>query len=826
MLRTPQRIYNEKALEKWFERLTDDWEQWFRDDELSMGRRLYRRNEILSTEITEDSATIAFKEGKEDVYAVIDWKGDLPDMRVSTQRIQPARGLAVAGFYELEELILDHLPTVPRERGKSEPLKINAEPPPSPEPPRPQIPSRPLEVAFFANPQGLLLRAFWLDEKDPSQRQAAFPGNVKNEHEREQLIRITAMLHRTGFQSRPKAHGYMLSDASGVITFLQNDLHHWKRHFKVVMDPALKPWMTGARRIGLQVQVDGDPSDIRIGWKVQSSGKAPGDAALEQILRHPTGTHLIPGEGIFRIESEQAETVREWKTLLDAYRDRPLPPYLIFRFIDHPDFKVHLGESIRAWRNRLQEQAEAKLRLPAWMRPYQRDGVQWLNRVLESEIHPLLADEMGLGKTVQTLALIESRKALKSGPVLVVCPASVVPVWGEEISRFFSALPYSVVKKDDHFQPDSAPRIWLCSYTQLRRHKSELEGVNFSIAVLDEAQFIKNPDGKTSQACSSIRARHRVALTGTPMENRPLDLWTIFRFLMPGLLEGRSSLEEASRDNSPELLKRLRRQIKPFMLRRTKAKVATELPPRTDVVLHCALTPRQETLYRQWSEEGMRKMEDEQGRSSGMHVFALMTRLRQVCCDPSLLPGMTGSYEHSTKLRMLQEKLEDALASGAKVVVFSQFVTFLNRIDTMLRHCFPDTPLFQLTGKTRDRAVPVEGFRKQSGSAVFLVSLKAGGTGLNLQMADYVFLMDPWWNPAVEAQAVDRVHRLGQKKRVFIYRLVTRGTLEERIEMLKDQKTEVFQQLMQGMARGISQSDYLNQIDDWLRYQSPVDGGL
>jgi SNF2 family DNA or RNA helicase len=305
------------------------------------------------------------------------------------------------------------------------------------------------------------------------------------------------------------------------------------------------------------------------------------------------------------------------------------------------------------------------------------------------------------------------------------------------------------------------------------------------------------------------------------MENRPLDLWTIFRFLMPGLLDSRASLEDASRDDSSALLKRLRRQIKPFLLRRTKAKVATELPPRTDVVLHCALTPRQETLYRQWTEEGIRKLENKQGRTSGMHVFALMTRLRQVCCDPSLLPGMAGSYEHSTKLRMLQEKLEEALASGAKVVVFSQFVTFLNRIDTMLRHCFPDTPLFQLTGKTRDRAVPVEGFRKQSGSAVFLVSLKAGGTGLNLQMADYVFLMDPWWNPAVEAQAVDRVHRLGQKKRVFIYRLVTRGTLEERIEKLKDQKTEVFQELMQGMARGIGQREYLNQIDDWLRYQSP-----
>lgn len=820
MLRTPQRIYNEKALEVWFERLTCDWEQWFRDDELSMGRRLYRRNEILSTEITEDSATISFKDGGEDVYAVIDWKGELPDMRVSTQRIQPARGLAVAGFYELEELILDHLPAMPRERNEPLVQKINALPPAAPQPERPELPSRPLEVAFFANPQGLLLRAFWVGENDPSQRQAAFPGNVKNDREREQLIRITAMLHRTGFQSRPKAHGYLLADASGVITFLQNDLRRWKRHFKIVLDPALKPWMNGAQRIGLQVRVDGEPSAMRVGWEVKSNGKAPGENSLEQILRQPGGTHLIPGEGIFRVDAEQVDAVREWKTLLDAYRGRTLPPYLIFRFMDHPGFNVQLGESIRVWREQMEQPSNSRLLLPDWLRPYQREGVQWMNRALESEIHPLLADEMGLGKTVQTLSLIATRKALDSGPVLVVCPASVVPVWSEEIMRYFPSLPCCVVKKDDCFQPDSPAKIWLCSYTQLRRHKSELDGVEFAMAVLDEAQFIKNPDGKTSQACSSIRARHRIALTGTPMENRPLDLWTIFRFLMPGLLESRSSLEVASKEDSARLLKRLRRQIKPFVLRRTKAKVATELPPRTDVVLRCALTPRQETLYRQWAEEGMRKLESEQSRTSGMHVFALMTRLRQVCCDPSLLPGMAGSHEHSTKLRMLQEKLDEALASGAKVVIFSQFVSFLNRIEKMLRNCFPNTPLFQLTGKTRDRSIPVDGFRKQVGSAVFLVSLKAGGTGLNLQMADYVFLMDPWWNPAVEAQAVDRVHRLGQKKRVFIYRLVTRGTLEERIEKLKDQKTEVFQELMQGMARGINQREYLSQIDDWLSYQS------
>jgi SNF2 family DNA or RNA helicase len=334
-------------------------------------------------------------------------------------------------------------------------------------------------------------------------------------------------------------------------------------------------------------------------------------------------------------------------------------------------------------------------------------------------------------------------------------------VWREEAAKFFPGLKLDVLKAGHDFVSNPEPVIWLASYTQLRKHRALLEKTDFGYAILDEGQFIKNPDAKVTRACFAIRAAHRLVLTGTPLENRQLDLWSIFRFLLPGLLGSRASFEASLLKDREGTIDRLRLQIVPFVLRRTKDEVARELPPKVVMDLHCPLTELQRTEYGRICEEGMQRLGSDLGaamRDRSFGFFALLTRLRQACCDPDLLPWIKADLGHSGKLNLLVEKLGEVISSGHKVVIFSQFVMFLDRVREVLERDFKEVPRFELTGVTLDRQKPVQGFQSVEGPAVILVSLKAAGTGITLHAADYVFLMDPWWNPAVEDQAVDRVH--------------------------------------------------------------------
>ena len=419
----------------------------------------------------------------------------------------------------------------------------------------------------------------------------------------------------------------------------------------------------------------------------------------------------------------------------------------------------------------------------------------------EVDCHGLLADEMGLGKTVQVLSLLASRPASER-PSIIVCPASVVPVWREEIAKFFPHLGVEVLKAGHDFAHHPVPAIWLASYTQLRKHRSLLDQAEFSYAVLDEGQFIKNPDAKVTQTCFAVRAKHRIVLTGTPLENRQLDLWSIFRFLLPGLLGSRAGFEAALNADRDGTLGRLRAQLAPFILRRTKKEVATELPPKVEMDLICPLTDVQRAEYARICSEGLARLGDDVGaamREKSFGFLALLTRLRQTCCDPDMLPWLHAPLTDSGKINLLMEKLAEVVGSGHKVVIFSQFVLLLNRVRAALAQHFPELPRYELTGMTLDRQKPVQEFQAASGAAAMLVSLKAAGTGITLHKADYVFLLDPWWNPAVEAQAVDRVHRIGQTNTVFVYRMVTAGTVEERIQDLKAAKKDLFDRLVDGI---------------------------
>ena len=372
--------------------------------------------------------------------------------------------------------------------------------------------------------------------------------------------------------------------------------------------------------------------------------------------------------------------------------------------------------------------------------------------------------------------------------------------------------------------------LWIASYTQLRRHKHLLEGTQFGYAVLDEAQQIKNPDAKVTQACCAIQAECRLALTGTPIENRLLDLWTLFRFLMPGLLGSRRRFEDAvESDNSgfrETFTERVRQQLTPFILRRQKDMVGKDLPRKVEMDLICPVTDLQGQIYEKLLDRGRDELgNDLQSavQAQSMHFFSLLTRLRQACCDPGLIPDVNTDIQQSGKIQMLLSRLEEALCGdGArKVVIFSQFLRLLKRLKPLLKTTFPKVALLELSGETKDRAKPVEIFQNTKEPAVILVSLRAGGTGITLHAADYVFLIDPWWNPAVEEQAVDRVHRIGQDRRVFVYRMITQGTIEERIQHLKKEKRELFESTLGHLGSAKDLAEHFGDLEELAKLLPP-----
>jgi SNF2 family DNA or RNA helicase len=297
----------------------------------------------------------------------------------------------------------------------------------------------------------------------------------------------------------------------------------------------------------------------------------------------------------------------------------------------------------------------------------------------------------------------------------------------------------------------------------------------------------------------AIQAERRLALSGTPIENTPLDLWTIFRYLMPGLLGSRRELELALQENPDETADQLRNQVSPFVLRRIKAEVAKELPPKWETDLPCPLTEEQSREYRILVNGAQAEHGDDLQSSiknAPTHIFSLLTRLRQTCCDASLLPWRKGSTPSGGKTDLLMGKLPDLIASGSKTLIFSQFTSYLAILKKLIREDLPNVPLYQLTGSTRDRGVPVKAFEETTGSAIMLASLKAAGLGVTLRTADYVFLMDPWWNPAAEEQAIARAHRIGREKPTFVYRLIAKGTVEERVCELQSKKREAFRRII------------------------------
>lgn len=443
--------------------------------------------------------------------------------------------------------------------------------------------------------------------------------------------------------------------------------------------------------------------------------------------------------------------------------------------------------------------------LQADLRDYQQEGFAWLKRLAHWNTGACLADDMGLGKTIQALALLVERAF--DGPQLVVAPASVGFNWESEAHRFAPTLTPKLFRdcdRDQFFDDIQSGDLVVTSYGLLQTEIERFESVQWNTVLLDEAQAIKNNATKRSQAVMQLQANFRVILTGTPMENHLGELWNLFRFIVPGLLGSQEEFRNRfavpiERDNCRATRNRLKKLIQPFLLRRTKSEVLTELPARSESVLEVELSTTEAALYESLRQKALERIaeaaadSESQGKQH-LKVLAELTRLRLACCHPSLVGG---DGIESTKLDLFRQKIAEIIEGRHKALVFSQFVKHLDILRSELDEMGVSYQYLDGSTSVKKRKAAVEAFQAGEGD-VFLISLKAGGTGLNLTAADYVIHMDPWWNPAVEDQATDRAHRIGQQRPVNVYRLITKGTIEEKIVDLHNTKRDLADSLLDG----------------------------
>lgn len=477
------------------------------------------------------------------------------------------------------------------------------------------------------------------------------------------------------------------------------------------------------------------------------------------------------------------------------------------------------GDRVRDFARRLRESSRIDIAAPeglnATLRPYQLEGLNWLQTLRELEVGGILGDDMGLGKTLQTLAhlLTEKHAGRLQRPALAVMPTSLIPNWLDEAQHFTPQLRVLALhgpSRTRHFGDISQYDLVLTTYALLPRDLPHLTAQPWHLLILDEAQNIKNATSKAAEAAREIQASQRLCLTGTPMENNLGELWSIFHFLLPGWLGDSKSFNRdyrtpIERHGDAERMAHLAARIKPFLLRRTKEQVARELPAKTEIVHWVELSDAQRDTYETVRVAMDKKVREEITRNgtarSQIVILDALLKLRQVCCDLRLVKSIPSKTTHSDKgkLGSLMQMLEELLSEGRRILLFSQFTSMLELIEQELHKRGVSYSL--LTGETRDRRTPVQQFQSQQ-TPLFLISLKAGGTGLNLTAADTVIHYDPWWNPATENQATDRAYRIGQDKPVFVYKLITRGTVEEKIQKLQQEKAALAAGLLDGRHAG------------------------
>jgi superfamily II DNA or RNA helicase len=626
-----------------------------------------------------------------------------------------------------------------------------------------------------------------------------------------------ARLLRGGF-SGPDAQGfYHLHGQNPVLNFFARDFPRLEKEWKVTLEERLERSAEKLERVQPRFQITASGEqwfDLRVSYDTPGGEPLAPSEIQRLLLSGQSHTRLKNGKFAL-LDTGAVEELQE--VLVDCaprqhaagYRlDNVQAGFLQATLREQGGWKM---QAPAGWmRGEIKLQPPPLGDLEAVLRPYQKEGAGWLHFLRSHGFGGILADEMGLGKTVQVLAHLRALKQSGGGPAgpsLVVCPSSLVFNWEAEARKFTPGLRVLALHGAERrglFAEIPSHDLVITSYALLRRDAAHYRGLEFDTAVLDEAQHIKNRQTQNAQAVKAVRARHKLVLTGTPMENSVLDLWSIFDFLMPGYLGAAEDFRQRyeipiMRDRDAGAQARLARRLRPFVLRRRKREVAADLPEKIEQVSFCELNPEQRAVYQQVLEAGRREVLDSVNTrglaGSRMVVLTALLRLRQICCDLRLLKT-SGAAAVSGKVELFHELLEEALDGGHRALVFSQFTSMLSLLKEELsardiRFCYLD-------GSTTDRARVVNQFQRDAGVPVFLISLKAGGVGLNLTGADTVIHFDPWWNPAVEAQATDRAHRLGQKKVVTSYKLIARGTVEEKILNLQTRKRALTQGLLGG----------------------------
>jgi SNF2 family DNA or RNA helicase len=596
-------------------------------------------------------------------------------------------------------------------------------------------------------------------------------------------------------------------------------------------NPTFQRLFLQPRQLKPKVMVKGSGIDwLSVSAEWEAEGMRLSKKDLERLAAATSRFVKLPNAGWVELNTAAVQNAHETMAELGVDGLTPLAQKVGLEQVMHLDEAglERFGSSpqARALRERLKEfkgipDTGVPASVTASLRPYQKAGFDFLCHLTHMKLGGILADDMGLGKTLQTLtwlAWLQDKFKKRPKPSLVICPASVLHNWRREAEKFAPTLRVLVLESGAarHNLRSQIPEhdLIVTNYAILRRDLEELGKFTFRAVILDEAQFIKNPGAQVTQSVKQINSEYRLALTGTPLENRLLDLWSIADFIQPGYLGSQENFAETyepkgeGAEGAQRIArKRLSAKLRPLLLRRLKKHVAKDLPDRIEERMDCPLGEDQRKLYlaelRRSREQVMKAVETQGLAKSKMHVLAALTRLRQVCCHPRLV----GNDSPSGKTETLFELLDPLVSEGQKVLVFSQFVQMLELLD---KECQArQIPTHILTGATKDRQQVVQAFQNDTQPGVFLLSLRAAGTGLNLTASSYVVLYDPWWNPAVEAQAIDRSHRIGQTETVNAYRLIAPGTVEEKIWELQQQKAQTIADVLgeEGFARSLSATD-------------------
>jgi superfamily II DNA or RNA helicase len=632
-------------------------------------------------------------------------------------------------------------------------------------------------------------------------------------------------LQRHGFSSPDGEGKLQLAGQNSVLNFLAREFPKLQREWSVTLAEQLENrTLKNLERVEPSFQITSSGVqwfDLGVVFAAGSGEKFSAAEIQRLILSGQNHTRLSNGK-LAVIDTGAVEELQE--VLLDCSPQQNAAGYRINHqqagFLEatlrqHSSWRV---EAPTAWRDRAAKQSgEAKLECPplgdleAVLRPYQKQGAAWLHFLRSNSFGGILADEMGLGKTLQTLAFLRFvRQQNPAGaPMLIVCPTSLVFNWVAEAKKFTPTLKVLALhgpERHAQFSEIQNSDLVITSYALIRRDADRYRGLEFDTTILDEAQHIKNRQTQNAQAVKAVKSRHRLVLTGTPLENSVLDLWSIFDFLMPGYLGSAKDFRERYelpilKEKNVEAQQRLARRLRPFLLRRLKQEVAKDLPAKLEQVSFCELTPDQRAVYQQVIEASRKEVLEAVGAQglakSRLVVLTALLRLRQVCCDLRLLKlENVNPANASGKLDLFGELLEEVVDGGHRALVFSQFTGMLALLKERLaeegiEYCYLD-------GSTTDRGAVVQRYQDNPAIPVFLISLKAGGVGLNLTGADTVIHFDPWWNPAVEDQATGRAHRIGQSKVVTSYKLITRDTVEEKILALQNRKREIIAATLEG----------------------------